>query len=489
MTLLEQLRRYGESGACPMHMPGHKRTDLGGPLPWGLDITEIDGFDNLHDAQGILKDSMDRAARLYGSDRAFYLINGSTCGILAGICAAARPGDTVLLSRGCHKSVYHALELRELVPVYLTAPLDRATGVTASLPPQAVADALAAHPEAKLLIVTSPTYEGVCSDLKSIVDLAHSVGVPVLVDAAHGAHLGFSPAFPDGAVQSGADIVIQSLHKTLPSLTQTSLAHWNRGLVDGDEFARQLSIFETSSPSYLLMGSIDQCVDLLEQQGRDLFAAYENNLAAFDRAITGLRHLRVLCYGRDRLADHPGFFAFDPGKLVISTRGAGLTGPALMERLRREDHIELEMAMGDYVLAMTSVCDTEESLGRLASALLRVDAGLRQEPVPATPAPCPLPERRLLISQARRMPGGAVPLAEAVGQVCGEMVWAYPPGVPLLVPGEVISAEMAEVLRDLSARGVCFHGERGCPPETVWTLKNCVNCQVFLQKNLKAVGR
>ena len=473
MTLLEQLRRYSESGACPMHMPGHKRADLGGPLPWGLDITEIDGFDNLHDAQGILKEGMDRAARLYGSDRAFYLVNGSTCGILAGICAAARPGDTVLLSRGCHKSVYHALELRELVPVYLTAPLDPASGITASLPPQTVADALAAHPETKLLIVTSPTYEGVCSDLNSIVALAHGAEVPVLVDAAHGAHLGFSPAFPGGAVSSGADIVIQSLHKTLPSLTQTSLAHWNRGLVDGDEFARQLSIFETSSPSYLLMGSIDRCVDLLEQRGPEQFAAYETNLATFDRAITGLRHLRVLCHGGDRPADHPGFFAFDPGKLIISTRGTGLTGPGLMEQLRWEDHIELEMAMGDYALAMTSICDTEESLGRLAAALLRIDGGLHPVPAPVTPTALPLPERRLLISQARRLPGEAAPLAEAVGRISGGMVWAYPPGVPLLVPGEVRSAELAAVLLDLAARGVCLHGEHSCPPETVWVLKNC----------------
>ena len=473
MTLLEQLRCYGESGACPMHMPGHKRADLGGPLPWGLDITEIDGFDNLHDAQGILKEGMDRAARLYGSDRAFYLVNGSTCGILAGVCAVARPGDTVLVSRGCHKSVYHALELRELVPVYLTAPLDPASGVTASLPPQAVADALAAHPEARLLIVTSPTYEGVCSDLDTIVALAHSAGVPVLVDAAHGAHLGFSPAFSGGAISSGADIVIQSLHKTLPSLTQTSLAHWNHGLVDADEFARQLSIFETSSPSYLLMGSIDQCVDLLERQGPELFAAYENNLSAFDRAVAGLGHLRVLCHGGDRLADHPGFFAFDPGKLVISTRGTDLTGPALMERLRREDHIELEMAMGDYALAMTSICDTEESLERLAAALLRIDSSLHSAAAAAPPAALPLPERRLLIGQARRLPGEAVPLAEAVGQVSGGMVWAYPPGVPLLVPGEVLSAELAAALRDFPARGVCLHGEHSCPPETVWVLKNC----------------
>ena len=470
MDLLEKLERYGKSGACPMHMPGHKRAALGGPLPWQLDITEIDGFDNLHGAEGILKDGMERAARLYGSDRAFYLVNGSTCGILAGVCAAVRPGETVLLPRSCHKAVYHALELRGAVPVYLSLPVDRAFGVSGSLPPRTVAEALAAHPEAKLLIVTSPTYEGVVSDVRRIVTLAHKAGVPVLVDEAHGAHLGFSLAFPSGAVTAGADIVIQSLHKTLPSLTQTALAHWNRGLVDGEELARQLAVFETSSPSYLLMGSIDRCVRTLEERGEELFAAYEKKLEAFDRAAFPWKNLRLLCHGRDSLADHPDFFAFDPGKLVVSTRGTDLTGPALMERLRREYGIELEMALGDYGLAMTSVCDTEESLGRLSEALGRIDGELKILPGGEPSLACPLPPRRLEIPEARRLPGRLESLAAAAGKICGELIWAYPPGVPLLVPGEEVTAETTQILRRMAKQGVRVYGERSVPPETIWVL-------------------
>ncbi len=472
MDLLETLRHYHDSGACPMHMPGHKRADLGGELPWRLDITEIDGFDNLHDAQGILKESMDRAARLYGSDRAFFLVNGSTCGILAGICAAARPGDTVLLPRGCHKSVYHALELRDLVPVYLPVPVDPGTGAAASLPPETVAEALAEHPEAKLLIITSPTYEGVVSDIASIVALAHGAGVPVLVDEAHGAHLDFSPAFSGGAVAAGADIVIQSLHKTLPSLTQTALAHWNRGLVDGEELARQLAVFETSSPSYLLMGSMDRCVRLLEERGGELFAAYEEHLAAFDEAIRGLRHLRVLCHGGDSLQDHPGFFAFDPGKLVLCTRGTSLTGPGLMDMLRKTYRIELEMALENYALAMTSICDTRESLLRLAGALREIDSQLTEAPAARAAGPLPLPPRRMGMLEARRREGALLPLDAAIGHVSGGMVWAYPPGVPLLVPGEEVTAELCQTLRQMEMGGIVLHGEKCDPPRTVWTVKN-----------------
>ena len=472
MDLLETLRQYHDSGACPMHMPGHKRADLGGELPWQLDITEIDGFDNLHDARGILKESMDRAARLYGSDRAFFLVNGSTCGILAGICAAACPGDTVLLPRGCHKSVYHALELRDLVPVYLPVPVDAATGAAASLRPETVAKALAKHPEAKLLIVTSPIYEGVVSDISAIVALAHGAGVPVLVDEAHGAHLGFSPAFPGGAVAAGADIVIQSLHKTLPSLTQTALAHWNRGLVDEGELARQLAVFQTSSPSYLLMGAMDRCVRLLEERSGELFAAYEENLAAFDEAIRDLRHLRVLCHGGDSPENHPDIFTFDPGKLVVCTRCTSITGPQLMETLRNGYGIELEMAQEDYALAMTSICDTRESLLRLAHALTEIDSRLADAPARPASGPPPLPPRRMGMLEARRQKGCLTPLEEAVGRVSGEMVWAYPPGIPLLVPGEEVTAELCLVLRRMEAGGIVLHGEKSAPPQTVWTVKN-----------------
>ena len=280
------------------------------------------------------------------------------------------------------------------MPVYLPVPADEAAGAAGSLPPETVAAALADHPEARLVIVTSPTYEGVVSDVAAIVDLAHAAGVPVLVDEAHGAHLGFSPAFPTGAVAAGADVVIQSLHKTLPSLTQTALAHWRRGLVDGEALARYLTVFQTSSPSYLLMGSMDRCVGLLAARGREIFAAYEKNLAVFDRDILPLRKLRVLCHGGDALADHPAFYAFDPGKLVISTRGTSMTGPTLMDTLRRDYGIELEMALGGYALVMTSICDTPETLGRLSAALLEIDRGLEAAPWPDSPAACPIPPRR-----------------------------------------------------------------------------------------------
>ena len=241
--------------------------------------------------------------------------------------------------------------------------------------------------------------------------------------------------------------------------------------MDGEALARYLTVFQTSSPSYLLMGSMDRCVGLLAERGREIFAAYEKNLAVFDRAILPLRKLRVLCHGGDALADHPAFYAFDPGKLVISTRGTSMTGPALMDTLRRDYGIELEMALGGYALAMTSICDTPETLGRLSAALLEIDRGLEAAPWPDSPAACPIPPRRMGPRKARALPGGPAPLGDAVGRVAGEMVWAYPPGVPLLVPGEEVTEALARSLEEMSRRGVALHGERGRPPETVWVLE------------------
>ena len=260
-SLTERLGQYAASDAYPFHMPGHKRRPgaLGGALPEALDITEIDGFDDLHDPEGVLAEAMERAARLYGSKKARFLVNGSTCGILAGIHAAAPRGSTVLVARNCHKSVYHAIELLDLRPVYLAPRLDVRSGVAGSIDPAEVETALAAHPDAKLVVITSPTYEGVMSELPGIALRCRRAGVPLLVDEAHGAHFGLRGGFAASATGC-ADLVVQSLHKTLPSPTQTALLHWNSDLIPFEAVEHGLDIFETSSPSYPLMAAMHGAV-------------------------------------------------------------------------------------------------------------------------------------------------------------------------------------------------------------------------------------
>ena len=465
--LLEQLAQYNAAGFLPMHMPGHKRTALGGgELPWQLDITEIDGFDNLHEAEGILKDGMELAARLYGSARAFYLVNGSSGGILAAMAAAAPFGSRILMARGCHKSVYHAVELLHLEPYYLTPPMDPSFAVTASLPPKMVESALAQHPDIRLVVLTSPTYESVISDIAAIAAVCHRQGVSLLVDEAHGAHLYFHPAFSGGAVTAGADLVIQSVHKTLPSLTQTALAHVQGNLVDPQQLAHFLSVFQTSSPSYLLMGSIHRCLKLLEHRGLALFADYVQNLQRLDRRLESLRHLRVLCHGADHCSRHTDFFAFDPGKLFISTHGTDLTGPQLTALLRQRG-IEPEMTAPHGVLAMTSCCDTAETLERFAAVLLELDGLCHSTGALCVRPTPPLPPVRHTIAQARQLPTVPLPLTEAIGHTMAESLWMYPPGIPLVVPGEILTADIVQVLGGIADSGVQLHSDSGLAPHGV----------------------
>lgn len=427
-SLLSFLQHYSRHGRIPMHMPGHKRAASLAPyldtLGAAYDVTEIDGLDDLHDADGILKDAMDRAAALWGSDRAFFLINGSTCGLLAGLYSLTAYGDEVLIARNCHKAVYHAVELRGLIPHYLVPPVDPGFGIHGSVSPADVAAALDAHPGVKLCVLTSPTYEGVLSDIASIARICHARGVPLLVDEAHGAHLGLTPDFPASAVSQDADIVIQSVHKTLPSLTQTAIAHAKAPYADA--LARALGIFQTSSPSYLLMASIDGCVELLTREREDLFAAWKARLDAFRARMKALRVLRLLPDG----AAAPLFFDREPSKLVISCAGSQITGSELADRLRMHN-IECEMVSASYVIAMTGVGDTDESMEALAAALQEIDASLTADSSPAHPVYPPLPEQVCPIAEALAAPRELCRLADVIGRVSAGYLWAYPPGIPL----------------------------------------------------------
>lgn len=434
MSLLEQLTAHARTGAQPLHMPGHKRHGLDSRLPYPIDITEINGFDDLHDPEGILAEGMNRAAALWGSDRCFYLVGGSTVGLLACIRAAAAPGQQVLIARNCHKSVYHGVELCGLSPSYLLPEWDEDFGIWGSVAPETLEAALTRHPHTALVVITSPTYEGVRSDVRALAKIAHAHGAALLVDEAHGAHL------PDGAVPAGADMVVQSLHKTLPSLTQTALCHCKAAY--GGRVARELNVFETSSPSYPLMAAIELCVDWLASEGATAFAAFEKRLRVLDGLP--LKNIRILCHCGDK---NRNFYGFDPGKLYLR---AGCPGTELAALLRAE-HLEPEMTTADGVLLMTTVCDTEEDFAALEKSLLAVDV-LVPPAQPSSNQPLPIPEQQEIPGVAIYGGSLSLPMEEVVGRTAAEYVWAYPPGVPLAVPGEVLEpAALAAVERGLTA--------------------------------------
>ena len=474
--LLERLLAHRDGGYLSLHMPGHKENESLAPwldtLSAGLDITELPGFDDLHAPEDILAESMERAAALFGSGESLYQVNGSTGALLAAVRGSTRRGDRVLVARNCHKAVHHALELCGLEPVYLVPPTVEPFGLAGSIPPELVEEALTEHPDVKLIVYPSPTYDGVLSDTGRICEIAHIRGIPVLVDEAHGAHLGLTGDFPPGAVAQGADLVAASLHKMLPSLTQTAVLHINGDLVDRREVRRQAGIFQSSSPSYLLMASMDGCVRLLEERREELFAAWVRRLREFDRLASGLKYLHLMGHGAEAGRTCPGVFALDPAKIVISTGDSALTGVELMRRLRAEYNIELEMALDSYAVAMTGPGNDDEMPHRLAEALLALDeaCGPAKEEKPVV-SDYAVPPREMGIEAAAKSQSESLPLREAVGRVSGGYLWAYPPGIPLVVPGEVVTGELTETVERLSRAGVKLVGVGNAPLFSVPVLR------------------
>ena len=451
----------------PLHMPGHKRRTGPVPgLPYAWDLTEIDGADDLHGAQGILAEAMARTAALCGARRSWYLVNGSTVGLLAGIRALAPRGSTVLAARNCHKAVYHAVELGGLAVRWLVPPLEPSFGVYGSISPARVAAALRDCPQAACVVLTSPTFDGVLSDIASIAEVCHAAGKPLLVDEAHGAHLlplALPHGWRGGAVAAGADLVVQSAHKTLPSLTQTALLHLAGPLADPDEVERQLDVFETSSPSYPLMASLDGCTGWLAAEGPAAFARWRARLSRFDAAAADLRAVRLLSRGGALPA---AFWGYDDSKIEADI---GAPGAAFL----RQRGFEPEMVCGNVVLALTSPCDADDTLDRYAAALRDYDAllcrsGAGAGPVPSCrtavpPLPAPGPARCTIADALDRRPAVDLPAAQAAGRVAAEYVWAYPPGVPLLAPGEEITPAFLEFCRGLNAAGTRLRHTASAP--------------------------
>ncbi|MBP3217413.1 MAG: aminotransferase class I/II-fold pyridoxal phosphate-dependent enzyme [Lachnospiraceae bacterium] len=359
----------------PFHMPGHKRVMAPAPdLFCGIDLTEITGADNLHHAEGILREAMDRTAQVFHADRTFYLVNGSTVGNLAAIRAAVSPGQEAIAAGSCHRSVLNGLELAGAKPHLLIPERVPGWDFPASVQPAQVKKLLEQFPETAALVLTTPAYEGVISDAASIAELCHDAGVLLIADEAHGAHLGLfeDSGFPAGAIAGGADLVIQSAHKTLPSLTQTALLHVRGSRVPIARVEQALAVYETSSPSYLLMSSLDGCTGILRERGRELMTAWKQRLDSFYEAAGRLQCLEVF-HPDTQTMKQAGIYQMDPSKILLRARKNSIMGQMLFWALREEYGIEAEMARGCYVLAMTSLCDTDKMMRQLTDALIDLD--------------------------------------------------------------------------------------------------------------------
>ena len=487
--LYKQLISYTNQDYYPMHMPGHKRNTklMQMDNPYGIDITEIEGFDNLHQPEELLRSLSERLACLYGARKSYPLVNGSTSGLLAGISAATKQGDSILIARNSHKSVYHAAMLRGLNPIYCYPQKVDQLPINGGILPENIEDLLMKHPEISLVVITSPTYEGVVSDIKAIAEIVHSHKALLLVDEAHGAHFGFHEAFPKSAVTQGADIVIQSLHKTLPAMTQSAVLHCNREELNS-KLQKYLAVYQSSSPSYVLMAGIDQCISLLEVRGKELFENYTVLLQEYYSSMIGLNCLQIADHS---LVGKYGVYDIDQSKLTVALGGAGLTGHELQVMLREQYHIELEMAASEYVLGMTSIADTREGLERFSKALQEIDCMLHDKKMQNDNSMSndnieqdrhmPLsknlsldnsgeiisgyearqgssPEIVMLPGEAMESQSEVIEFNESAGRVSAAFISQFPPGAPLLVPGERVSRELVNYIDKIKQEGFTITG-------------------------------
>lgn len=475
--LYKALEHYCHEDILPMHMPGHKRNKkFQMENPYELDVTEVTGMDDLHHPTGVIKQLMERISGMYHSERSYLLINGSTGGILAAIAACCHHGDRIVVARNCHKSVYHAIRLLELRPVYVYPEYEgedgERLGIAGGITAESVNRALEQYKDAACVVIVSPTYEGIVSPIREIAKVVHRRQVPLVVDEAHGAHFNWHDSFPDTALTEGADIVVESLHKTLPSFTQTGLLHVREGLVPARRLTESLQTFQSSSPSYLLMAGIDRCFAYIEKEGAEDFDAYVENLQSFKREMRELRTLYLF--------ETP---CKEPSKIIIAADQAGISGKKLADILYETYRIETEMSCGNYCIAMTSVCDEPESFQRLAGALREIDNtlagkfGEENEPSAVKHGKVKneadgqlaesgfsfrysgnAPEICMYSFEAADCETESLSVEESAGRIAGEDVSLYPPGIPLVVQGERISQEAVTLLCTAESAGYTVYG-------------------------------
>ncbi len=438
MDNLGELRNTIErltDGVYPFHMPGHKRnSELLGGYPLSFDITEIDGADNLMQPTGMLADLEARISSVFGAHKSFISVNGSTAGIIASILTTVGDGDAIICARNSHRALYSGLILSGAKPLYYF-PMPMFESIT----PESIESALK-DSNAKAVFVTSPTYDGIVSDIHGISAVCKKHNALLIVDEAHGAHLRFHKNFPDSAVDCGADIVIQSLHKTLPAPNPLSVIHVGEN-VNADAFRFNLNLIQTSSPSYALLTALDDCLDIIEKP--NAFNSFVDKLNDFRQRIREC-HSAMTILEKDMgtvcgIDISKSIFALDISKLVILPNT--MTGVELKDLLLSKHRIELEYANMLHAVALTSIADTQEGFDRLYTALCDIFAGTKPTPDfgKSYRTTKPQIEQVLTPRRAHQSPKTRVLLHESIGHISGGFIIPYPPGIPLLAPGEVIT--------------------------------------------------
>jgi len=434
-----------------MHMPGHKggRFKLIDDL-YKVDVTEVAETDHLYDAEGILAESMARLSDFYGSKRSIYLVNGSTVGILSALGGLHKAHDAILVARNCHHSVYSGLIMYQLKPTYIYPKITQ-WGLLGGIDPEEVRKALAANPEIVSFIMTSPTYDGFISDIRKIKALCDRYNVVLIVDEAHGAHLPYSHDLPESALASRPGVVIHSVHKTLPVITGASLLHMNLAEEEEKSVLKVLARLQTSSPSYIMMAQMDACVQVLGNN-EQMWKEHLENIDNLNKSLKKMKRLYALT---DYVDIREGIIAHDPAKSLIISRGTVDNGWELSKRLRETFKIQMELEDGLHMLGIITLADSKKALKNYGRALLKLDKKTKKNINKGQVyAYSKQPLIQLQPYQAEDQETVEVSLDQAIDQVSATMITPYPPGIPVIVPGEVITADLIEEIQAWLEQGM-----------------------------------
>lgn len=447
--LFTGLVEHSKKNPTQFHIPGHKKgagidpefRNFIGDNALSIDLINIGPLDDLHQPKGIIKQAQDLAAKAFGADHTFFSVQGTSGAIMTMVMAVCGPGDKIIVPRNVHKSVMSAIVFSGAVPIFIHPEIDNTLGISHGITTDSVKKALEQHPDAKGLLVINPTYFGVAADLKKIVDIAHSYEVPVLVDEAHGVHIHFHDGLPLSAMQAGADMAATSVHKLGGSMTQSSILNVREGLVSANRVQTILSMLTTTSTSYLLLASLDVARRRLVTEGYDLIEK-TIQLANYMRdKINEIEKLK--CIGREILGSK-ATFDFDPTKLIISVKDLGITGSDAEVWLRERYNIEVEMSDLYNILCIVTPGDTKKEAELLIAALANLSEEVshlsESRIVPEVLLP-DIPVLALSPRDAFYSETEVVPFEESAGRVIAEFIMVYPPGIPIFIPGEIITEE------------------------------------------------
>ncbi|HOK24626.1 MAG TPA: aminotransferase class I/II-fold pyridoxal phosphate-dependent enzyme [Coprothermobacter proteolyticus] len=473
------LLAYIAKHRASFHMPGHKRgrgvhpdfKAFLGENVFLLDLTEVQGVDYLHKPTGILREAMDLLADAYGAKESFFLVNGSTVGNQAALMAVGGPGKKILIARNSHRSVVGGLILNGSIPVYLPVNVDPELGITTSVSPEVLREYLDKN-DVDAVFLTNPNYYGVSGNIRELVDIVHEHGLPIVVDEAHGAHFHFHQALPLSAVDAGADLVVQSTHKTLSSMTQSSWMHMNGDLVDVELLKAALRTLQSSSPNYVLMASLDVARMQMATEGAELLSSALNVAQYLREAINEIPGLQ--CFGRERVGKY-GIFDVDLTKITITVLGLGLTGYKVEQLLNDELGVEVELSDPNNILAFVTIGDDYDNADKLIKAMSNLSERFFGKLPPLETAAVHtfpvLPEVVLTPREAFFAEKKVVPFREAVGAISAESVVLYPPGIPVIAPGERITEESFDYVMKRKEEGAEVQGTADPELEFIQVLK------------------